>query len=257
MCDTVIPVVFTPDENFIIQTCVVILSMLETKKGETQYRFLIIVSNNINRACLRYLDKIKNLYEYFDYQIVYIDSTIFDKRKITTDHVSSNTYYRLILADILQEYDRCMYHDGDILVNADLSEMFQTSLSDCYVAGVKAALKHQDTEKNLDQLRKGGFISFDNYIFAGDLVFNLAKIREDGITNFFLKQMEKDYPSEDQDVINYCCYGKIKFLPLKYCMLNRWLNNNALINMKKQVYPIKEIKEAQKEPAIVHFAGAL
>ncbi len=252
-----IPVVFTPDEKFIVPTCVAILSMLRTKKRETHYKFFFVVSDKFDTQYFKYLKQVEKLEREFSFQIIYINSDTFDKQKIAAKHISTSTYYRLILADILKDYDKCMYHDGDIIVNDDLQEMFDIDLKGCYIAGVKAIASHQDTEKNMNLMKEWNFPSFDNYIYAGDLICNLSKMRKDNIVAEFRNQMAKGYPSADQDVINFCCYGKIYFLPLRFCVLNRWIHNNALAEMRKQIYTSDEIVEAKKTPAIIHFAGVV
>ena len=257
MRSAIIPVVFTPDENYIIPTCVAILSMLVAKRSETRYRFYIIVSNKMDASYFRYLERVKKLKADFEYQIIPIDSSIFDEQKVTTPHLKTSAYYRLIIGELLKDYDKCMYHDADILVLRDLQEMFDVDLDGFYVSGIKAYLKHQETEENQRIMKKWGFPSFDNYIVSGNLVLNLFKIREDKLTERFIQQMHEGYPSEDQDVINLCCYGKIHFLPLKYGMMNRWSYNDVLYTMGKKVYEFKEIEEAKESPAIVHFAGGV
>ncbi len=257
MRSAIIPVVFTPDENYIIPTCVAILSMLVAKRSETRYRFYIIVSNKMDASYFRYLERVKKLKADFEYQIIPIDSSIFDEQKVTTPHLKTSAYYRLIIGELLKDYDKCMYHDADILVLRDLQEMFDVDLDGFYVSGIKAYLKHQETEENQRIMKKWGFPSFDNYIVSGNLVLNLFKIREDKLTERFIQQMHKGYPSEDQDVINLCCYGKIHFLPLKFGMMNRWIYNDVLYTMGKKVYEFKEIEEAKESPAIVHFAGGV
>lgn len=250
-----VPVVFTPDENFIVQTSVAILSMLLSKKEKTQYVFHIVVSEKFDKEKFEYLDRIKNICEDFYYEVHYFNSVMFDKQKISTRHLTSSAYYRLALANIIDD-DICMYHDGDILVYDDLSEMFNVEMDDFYVAGVKAILKHQNTKENSDTITKWKFPAFDNYIFSGDLVFNLKKIRADDMVSKFVEYACKGYPSEDQDVINMCCYGRICFLPLRYCMLNRWVNGKPFEQLQNIVYSEQEINDAQNHPAIIHFAGA-
>lgn len=231
--------------------------MLVAKRSETRYRFYIIVSNKMDASYFRYLERVKKLKADFEYQIIPIDSSIFDEQKVTTPHLKTSAYYRLIIGELLKDYDKCMYHDADILVLRDLQEMFDVDLDGFYVSGIKAYLKHQETEENQRIMKKWGFPSFDNYIVSGNLVLNLFKIREDKLTERFIQQMHKGYPSEDQDVINLCCYGKIHFLPLKFGMMNRWIYNDVLYTMGKKVYEFKEIEEAKESPAIVHFAGGV
>ena len=165
----------------------------------------------MDASYFRYLERVKKLKADFEYQIIPIDSSIFDEQKVTTPHLKTSAYYRLIIGELLKDYDKCMYHDADILVLRDLQEMFDVDLDGFYVSGIKAYLKHQETEENQRIMKKWGFPSFDNYIVSGNLVLNLFKIREDKLTERFIQHMYKGYPSEDQDVINLCCYGKIHF----------------------------------------------
>lgn len=254
--DNIIPVVFTPDENFIVQTAVAILTMLQSKREETHYHFYILVSNDFNEDKLKYLHNLKTIRNDFEYTVTYFDAKKLDNVKINTSHVTHSTFYRLMLADIY-EFERCMYHDGDILVRGDLLDMYNADMSDSYIAGIKTIIQQQGAERDRNLIKNWGFKSMDQYIFAGDLTMNLAKIREDNITKTFLNQMKRGFPQQDQDVINYCCYDHISFLPLKYCMLNRWKNNNELYKYKNQIYNKAEIEEARKNPLIVHFAGGI
>ena len=145
MRSAIIPVVFTPDEDYIIPTCVAILSMLVAKRSETRYKFYIVVSNKMDASYFRYLERVKKIKADFEYQIIQIDSSMFEKQKITTLHLKTSTYYRLVIAELLKDYDKCMYHDADILVLRDLQEMFEVDLDGFYVSGIKAYLKHQET----------------------------------------------------------------------------------------------------------------
>lgn len=261
MSSSMIPVAFTPDENYIVPMGIAILSMLYTKKAETKYYFYIVLSDRFKEEASillnQILDKIKSIESEFCYEIIYIDADIFQNQKITTKHLTVNAYYRLLLADVIKKHEKCMYFDCDVLMTEDLQEMFQIDLGDNYVAGVKAIARHQNTPRNNELIKKYNFPSFDNYIYSGNLILNLSKIREDNLMDQFLEHMTHDYPSEDQDVINYCCYGKIKFLPLKFCMLNRWINNNAIDIMENQIHSFQEIAEARRAPMVVHFAGSI
>lgn len=252
-----IPVVFTPDSSFIVQTCVAIVSMLKSKKKDTHYYFYIIVSTKIDRNSLKRFERISQQYDEFVYEIIFINTEMFDQLKIiSSNHITTSTYYRLGLADILTE-DRCMYHDGDILVLDDLSDMFNVSMEDCYVAGIKTIAQQQGNESDLKLISEWKFPSMDQYIMAGDLTFNLKLIREKNVQLLFYEEMSKGYPQQDQDVLNYCCYDHIAFLPLRYCLLNRWISNNEINNFRNQIHSRTEIAEARKNPAIIHFAGTI
>lgn len=251
-----IPVLFTPDENFMLQTCVAILSMQRMKKEETKYHYYILVSSSIHPDCFVYLDYLKKVDKTVEYTISYFETNEIDQQKIFTPHVTSSTYYRLFASDIYA-FDRCIYNDGDIVVCDDLSVMYKFNMEDLYVAGVKAIVQQQGEDRDKELLEKWNFPSMSQYIVAGNLVLNLKKLRDDKMVEKFHLEIAKGYPQQDQDVLNFCCYDKIGFLPLKYGVFNRWLFSNEIYNFKNQIYEKYELKEAISSPAIVHFAGGI
>lgn len=249
-----IPVVFTPDENFMIQTAVAILSMLDSKKEDTQYHFFILVSKEIDKKCFSYLAAIKKIHCDFTYTLTFFDASSMNELKINTAHVSVSTFYRLLLAEIY-DWDKCMYHDGDILVYDDLRAMYDIDMGNNYIAGIKTITQHQGSIFDQRLIDEWNFPSMDQYVFAGDIVLFLKNIRDNKVTEYFIKEMKKGYPQQDQDVLNFCCYNHIHFLPLRYCFLNRWMFNNEIYKFKNQIHSIQEIEDAKNNPAIVHFAG--
>ena len=251
-----IPVVFTPDDNFIIPTCVAVYSMLESKRTDTEYYFYFVVGHHFNSENICYIEKIRKLFIEFAYEVIAIDDASFKNMKINTKHLSTSAFYRLFLGSILADEEKVMYHDGDILVLDDLSDYFKKDFEDCYVSGVPSIYAVQNGLWRHERVEKWGFPHTDDYIFSGDLIINLSLIRADGLEEKFASHMKLGYPSEDQDVINRCCIGKIGKLPLRFCMLNRWIGNDILNSFEINPYSSEEISEAQQKPAIIHFAGA-
>lgn len=251
-----IPVLFTPDENFMLQTCVAILSMQTNKKKNTNYHYYLLVSDDIDVDSFKYLRYLEKIDSSILYTITYFNTTEIDSQKINTPYVTSSTFYRLYVADLF-DFDRCIYHDGDIIVNDDLAEMYNIEMKDNYVAGVKSIIQQQGELRDIEMLEKWGFQSMNQYILAGNLIFNLKKIREDNLVKRFDDEIRKGYPQQDQDVLNYCCYNHISFLKPKFCLLNRWVYTKDLYNFKNQIFDIEDIDEALCRPSIVHFAGGI
>jgi len=251
-----IPVLYTPDEKFMMQTCVAILSMELNKDNNTHYHYYFLVSDNIDRACFKYIHYLKNIIKDLKYSIMYFDTTDIDDKKIFTPHITSSTYYRLYAADYFS-FDKCIYNDGDILVLDDLKSMYDIDIEDKYVAGVKSIVQQQGTEKDVERVVNWGFPTMDQYVVAGNLVFNIKKIKEDSLVRRFDEEISKSYPQQDQDVLNYCCYGKIGFLKLRYGIFNRWLSNNDIYKFDNQIFEQREVEEAIEKPAIIHFAGGI
>lgn len=166
-------------------------------------------------------------------------------------HISFITYYRLLIADLLpEEIDKCIYLDIDLCVCKDLSELFNINLKDNYLAGVIAAGYYFSEKK---QCKRLNLPSMKYYINAGMLLMNLKQIRKDNMTQVFIYLTNKNYSSQDQDILNVACYGKIQTLPPKYnAMIQRLEENNPLL---KKIYKEQDIVEAKIKPHIIHYAG--
>ncbi|WP_036608808.1 glycosyltransferase [Oribacterium sp. P6A1] len=249
-----IPVVFTPDEKFVIPTCVAIASMMESRR-EAYYFFYLVLDSSLKWA-ESYFSAIKDVYNEFEYKIIWIEEATFKQGVIKTEHLSQSAFYRLFLPDLIKTENKIMYHDGDILVCDDLKKMYDVDLKDNYIGGIPSIYAAQEDEWSKAKIDKWGFASTEGYVFSGDLIINLQKLRTDNITKIFSSEIMKGYPSEDQDIINKVCYGHIALLPLRYCMLNRWTENDTLELFTNPVYSYQEICDAKNNPAIIHFAGA-
>lgn len=169
-------------------------------------------------------------------------------------HITTPTFYRLLASDLLpNKYDKCIYLDADICVCKDLSEMYNIDMEDNYVAGVVAAGYYFKNNYNSNRLN---IPNANTYINAGSIILNLNEIRKNNLTETFLRLSENNYTSQDQDVINVACYGKIKLLPLKYNFMTKYLKkykNNNFNNL----YGKENIHDALNNPLIIHFADKI
>ena len=52
-------------------------------------------------------------------------------------HLSVETYYRLIIPEIMPEYKKILYLDCDMVVDHDVAELFDLDLGNCVIAGAK------------------------------------------------------------------------------------------------------------------------
>lgn len=108
---------------------------------------------------------------------------------------------RLALTMIIPEENKVLWLDCDTIVDADISELFDTDLEGCFVAGVK--------EHN----KKG----WKDYINAGVMLMNLGRIRAYGMDHKLIEYINREkLECPDQDAVNILCAGEIKFLPSRY-----------------------------------------
>lgn len=157
-----------------------------------------------------------------------IDKELFLNLPKTIDYISPVTYARLKVAEYLSHIDKVLYLDIDILVNGDLSLLWNIDLDNYYLGG--CIDPHIETY-NISYKNIIGLSKEDKYINAGVLLMNLEKIRkldlfEEGI-KLFRKINNMKY--QDQDIINVIFKNNILYLNSRF---NFTLNHRSEITSK-------------------------
>lgn len=237
-----IPVVFATDKNYIFYTCVAIFSLARSAAADTVYDISVLVGEGFPEGSL--LDEVGKKYPNVALRFIKVDPEAFRNVTINNGHVTKATFYRLLLCELLEE-DRCIYLDSDIVVTQDLQPLFSVDLDGYYIAGCRDIWIDMMTDEKREERRKRtGIESMDEYVNGGVLLMNLRKIREDGIDRMFVRQLATDYPYEDQDIMNVCCYGKILHLPAKWNIFTLFLGRLGEMRAK-----------GISEDVLVAFAG--
>lgn len=193
------------DDNYSKYAGVVIASILDNLSEKSFANFYILDGNitKENKDKLLHLKQIKDC----NIEFIQVDESKFEVYKQINTHkyITLPSYYRLKLSELLPNVDKIIYLDCDMIVNSDITELFNIQLGDNIIGGVlDTRVKHKKKWKNT------------NYINAGMIVFNLAKIRENKIEDKFVeytKQNTKTIETGDQDVINFVLKDKIQILP--------------------------------------------
>jgi lipopolysaccharide biosynthesis glycosyltransferase len=244
-----IPIVLSTDEQYAPFLYTTMLSILEHANENTFYAFYILVPNNFSKV---YQDVILRLKKGHKCIITFIFiENIFEKIARKIQYITSPTYYRLLIGDIFpEEFVKCIYLDVDICVNKDLSELFNIDIGNNYIAGVVDPRYFFSEKKNCKRLN---LPSMKYYVNAGVLLMNIKQIREDNMTQKFIKLTTRTYDFQEQDILNIACYGKILTLPPKYnALITRLKENNPIL---RNLYSEQDIIEANNSPHIIHYIG--
>ena len=140
----------------------------------------------------------------------------FSKMRISVPHISIETYYRYILADLFPGVDKVIYLDADILVSGKIDKLYDTDIDDFYIAGVN----ERDIIKRVSGYKETiGFKKNELYVNAGVLLMNLNKIREDSLVEVLFENTVKLQDIiwfQDQDIINITMRNNIKQISEEY-----------------------------------------
>lgn len=243
----IVPIVFAFDNNLILPACVCLSSLMTNAKPDTYYDIYILHSQNIDLKKDE-LNKIPKVYENCRIQYKTVDDSFESAFEIRG--VTKATYYRLLIPNILKEYEKVIYSDVDIIFRKDLWDVYSQDLSDSYIAATL------DIGMNLDRkyLEKIGIKQWD-YIQAGFVVLNLEQMRKDQMVNVFKKHAGLKYKYQDQDILNITCKGKKKIIAPAYNV-----NDCAFIYMYWHpdylpAYIKKEEIEDATHNGNIHYSG--
>ena len=177
----------------------------------------------------------------------------------TWAHFTIDTYLRLLIPSIFNQYERVLYLDSDIVVNHDVSELIKTDFQGAYMAATYdthvVSFNHfmKDYKKyNIETL---GMEDPDKYFQMGVSLFNIKKINNDFKPDFLIKSASQiQLKWLDQDFLNKTFYGKIKPFANKWnvmiCNQYPYLDEWYLPDVQR-----KEYAEARRDPYIIHYVG--
>lgn len=245
-----IPVVFCFDDNLLMPAGVCLSSLLFHANDTTFYHIFILHDKDCVFPSTGYLEKLTHVYPncIIEYRCVGEEF----KNGFQIRGITQATYYRLLIPEIVTEYDKLMYHDVDVIFRTDLSSVFeQTDLTESYLAGVVAP-SFMDLE--MQAYIKGLELDPLQYVLAGNIIMNVKKMRDDRIVPLFKKAVgQSSYKYQDMDILNLVCKGQIKYLPPTFC--------GTIEIFKSIAHPVDTVIYKQEDlkqldiNGIVHYNG--
>ena len=205
-----IPIFFAVDDGYIPFLNVTIQSIIENSSKEYKYNIKILYTkiNNQNMEKIKNLEQNNLTIEFVDLSY-YIDSI---KEKLyTRDYYSKATYFRLFLPNLYTQYDKVLYLDSDIVLNADVAELYNIDIGNNLVGAVPDEIVGFTPIFREYVERVVGCRTYRHYFNAGVLVMNLKEMREFKFQEKFLYLLEKfTYTvAQDQDYLNRICKGRV------------------------------------------------
>jgi len=233
-----IPIFFSFNDNFTLPAGVCITSLLENADQDTFYDIYILYSNR--RLKKNNIEKISLLEkEYQNCSISFLDLEDEFKDSFSNRHITIDTYYRLLIPYLIDNYDKVIYADVDIIFRKDLTELYSTELGKSAI-GASVSLNKPRKIKNYSYFAPG------TYFNAGFLLMDLSEFRkiQDYKEKIAKLTMER-FEFHDQDILNILFQGKVKFLPIKYNLSRSCLGSADT----------EEVRNNFREPVVIHYTG--
>lgn len=261
-----VPVVFAANDSYAPYLAVALKSLIENTSRERNYD-LIVLHTDITRENQARLTRelvhtenvslrFKNVAPVFE-EYVKLDLRVYAQ-------ISKETYFRFLIQDIMPDYDKVIYLDSDLILLADIAELYDTPMGGKLLAAVRDAdsageVNELDPDYRQYQLEKMKLEKPFDYFNAGVLVINLAEMRKSFTVHEILKLAASEkWHFLDQDVLNMLCAGRVTFLDMTWNVMMDWkIGSSSRINIIKhapyQIY--LGYMESRKAPKLVHYAG--
>lgn len=181
-----------------------------------QYKILIL-HNGLEAENRQKLSVIAS--DCFEVTFIYMEKgleSITDRaeNRLRCDYFTLTIYFRLFIADMFPEYDKCIYVDSDIVVPRDIAELYHLELGE-HLLGACRDYSIMGVEELVYYITEAVGVDKEEYINSGVLLMNLKKMREEALATKFLDFMHKyhfDCIAPDQDYLNAMCNGRILYL---------------------------------------------
>ena len=137
MDKAIVPVVLICDDNYVMPTCVAINSIIKSKNAATVCDFYLI--------CASLTDENEAVFRCFEAEDIKINVIRQDASRFADLHTFQEGAFcvatpaallKFIIPELIPQYDKALYMDGDILVREDLYSLYSTDLGDSYLAAV-------------------------------------------------------------------------------------------------------------------------
>ena len=239
-----ISIALCPDNFYTPLAYVAMSSILYSKNIYTYISFYIITPNNFNDQNADFIRSLYKEYDYFNITFIKMDNR-YDNSFIS-GYISSQTYYRISLGELLPNLNKIIYLDTDVIVFKDLTNLYNLNFNGKMILGQMAKAK---------QKPKKGFYRIN----AGILLLNLKEMREQQMEKKLLKVLKKGYKSDlhDQTLINNYYGKKLGLFPPEYNQ-RPFKNFQDMIifnQMTGKIYDNDYFYFTNKYPTIIHYLG--
>ncbi len=256
------------DDNYVLPLCVTLHSAASHLKKAEQLNVVLIDGGISEQGWAQLKESLVDVP--IEIQVIRPDRELVNNL-MTSHHITQTAYYRLFAAKLLPEYiDKVIYLDSDVLVQDDLTDLWNYELNNNYCLAVPdIACPYVDARTANANYRKScpylaalspipnwqqlGLDGDQHYFNSGVMVLNLARWRDEQIETKLLaclQENEKFVWCWDQYALNVVFAGQWGQLPL------RW-NQGAHVFEYPDVScaPVDEQQfiEMRDNPAIIHY----
>lgn len=237
-------ILITIDDNYLEPA----FNMLYSLKHFNNKLIIYIIYDNLSQQSI---DRLSNFINnnIGDLYFYYFDSKMLGFDEIKSEYITKTCYFRLFAPYIINDIDRLLYLDPDIVCQGSIDELYNVDLEDNIVAACPNMLREDVSNWNDICLMTLQLPLDTNYVNSGVLLMDINKYKNFISLEYlikFIQEKNTEYNSQDQDILNKLFYNRIKVMDNKY---NYQINatdrqkinfNNILIHYSEAKKPWKD-----------------
>ena len=258
-----VPIVLSANDRFSPYLDIMIRSVISNASEKRNYD-IIILYNDISERNQRIIQSAANEKKNISIRFIRV-CEYFDAGKLFVDqHLSVETYYRLIIPEIMPNYHKILYLDCDMVADRDVAELYDLDLKGAIIGAAKDidVAGQINLNQNNWQAYAVETLKLDSpydYFQAGVLILDLDGFRKMTSSQKMIQlALSHSFRCHDQDVLNIVCKNKVTYIPQQWNTLMDWQEPEASRMQILKMAPRKLFEEysiARKQPYLIHYAG--
>lgn len=238
---------------------VTLQSVLDNSSPKTNYD-IVVLSGGISRQNQTLLQNIKKGHSNVSLRFVEVMPFLEQYNLYSRDWYHPIIYARLMLPELMKEYQKVLYIDSDIISNVDIAELYGCDLHNYLIGAIRDVGQTAVYKSDESYIRSyiDDYLGLQNpfdYINSGVVLFNIPLFRgEFSIEFLFDYATSRHWEWQDQDIFMTLFSGRIYVMEQKWNYLCRWYHEDKYmveITAPKEFY--NEFMDAREAPNIAHF----
>ena len=246
------PIVFATNDNYAKYLSVTMLSVMDNIGSGSICKFYVLC----DRLSDENKDKLKSIIKSpATLEFINVSDYIKGIDLYESDYFTREMYYRFLIPQIFSDFERVLYLDCDMIVQDDVSKLFEIDLGDNFIAAVKDLCTKNKRNIITDILN----IDPKDYFNSGFIVFNIKQWNKFNLTQKCFDSVAK-YPNlwtPDQDILNMVCNKGVLFLGRNWNFIWQYLFTSREKYSELDEGLRKEYETAVNNPSIIHYTSAI
>ncbi|MBC8143593.1 MAG: hypothetical protein H7Y38_19350 [Armatimonadetes bacterium] len=242
------------DDGYALHLLIMLQSLIRSQPPETRIRCYIMDGGvlPVNRAKVDAL--MMRSPDRFRFEWLSVDRARFAglmEAPLLT-HLSGAALLRLLLPELLPDTERILYIDSDVLVQGDLTALYETPFAGTHLVGVQDFFV-----PSLSYIadKEPGVPTDGKTVNSGVIVMNLARFRETGVMARAMEMMARQPSWSDQEGINAALAGDWTPAPFLYNLQTHWVYLESLPESDVQQEIASYSGKLPDDARIAHFTG--